>query len=272
MDFESHDSSSQKCVSVWTQKRKLCQGLKISSSSLPDMLPTFLSELFLSYFALLVNVRQKKAHPGPAQAQWLIFTNPEELPFYLLLGGCFQSQTLKTTLILLSEMDFGAYVLNSHNSQSVWTQEKAKEVFWPPPVLTWSSYYLEWIGVFFLPLSDWCEEENDMSHKVFHCEPSMVIQLPPFVLLFLFFSFFLHPMVYGVPGAEISSKLQLQPTPQWWQGQILNPLCLAQEWTSYLSTLEMPLIPLCRSGNSSLLALLWFLFLVHLGRLSFCVH
>lgn len=136
---------------------------------------------------------KKKAHPGPAQAQWLIFTNPEELPFYLLLGGCFQSQTLKTTLILLSEMDFDAYVLNSHNSQSVWTQEKAKEVFWPPPVLTWSSYYLEWIGVFFLPLSDWCEKENDMSHKVFHCEPSMVIQLPPFVLLFLFFLFFSTP-------------------------------------------------------------------------------
>lgn len=205
MDFESHDSSSQKCVSVWTQKRKLCQGLKISSSSLPDMLPTFLSELFLSSFALLVNVRQKKAHPGPAQAQWLIFTNPEELPFYLLLGGCFQSQTLKTTLILLSEMDFGAYVLNSHNSQSVWTQEKAKEVFWPPPVLTWSSYYLEWIGVFFLHWVIGVKRKMICLIRYFTVNPAWLFN---FHHLYFFFFFFFFSPPHGVWSSWCRDQLQ----------------------------------------------------------------
>ena len=42
--------------------------------------------------------------------------------------------------------------------------------------------------------------------------------------LFFFFFFFSRPTPYGVPRPGIKSKLELQPTLQLWQQQILNPL------------------------------------------------
>ena len=46
---------------------------------------------------------------------------------------------------------------------------------------------------------------------------------PSHRLSFFSFSFFGHPWAYGVPGPEIRPELQLRPTPQLWQRQILNP-------------------------------------------------
>ena len=44
---------------------------------------------------------------------------------------------------------------------------------------------------------------------------------------FFFFFFFGCVTAYGIPRPGIRSELQLQPVPQLWQCQILNPLC----WT-----------------------------------------
>ena len=51
------------------------------------------------------------------------------------------------------------------------------------------------------------------------------------VYILIFFFFFGHPMVYGVPGPGIRSEPQLWPKPQVWQCQILNPLCRARDRT-----------------------------------------
>ena len=48
-------------------------------------------------------------------------------------------------------------------------------------------------------------------------------------LSFIFFYFLATP--YSVHGLEIRSELQLQPKPQLWQRQILNPLCQARNQT-----------------------------------------
>ena len=68
------------------------------------------------------------------------------------------------------------------------------------------------------------------------------------ISFFLFF-FIGHPAVYGVPRPGIKSKLELQPMPQLWQCQPLNPLCQAGGGTRVLDTAETPSILLHHSGN-----------------------
>ena len=53
------------------------------------------------------------------------------------------------------------------------------------------------------------------------------------IIFFLsfFFLFELHPQQMEVSGAGAESKLQLQPKPQLWQHQNLNPLCRAEDRT-----------------------------------------
>ena len=61
------------------------------------------------------------------------------------------------------------------------------------------------------------------------------------------FSFFVHPVAHGVPVPGIRSRSEpwLQPVPQLWQCQILNPLCQPRDQTH-----RVPPIPLRHIGNS----------------------
>lgn len=71
--------------------------------------------------------------------------------------------------------------------------------------------------------------------------------------IFLFFVFFIfgHPEVYGVPGSQIRSMLQLQPKLQLQQHQIL--IVPGRGWTLHPSTSKTSLIPLHHSGNALIL-------------------
>ena len=59
--------------------------------------------------------------------------------------------------------------------------------------------------------------------------------------LFFVCVFFGHPMAYGFPGPGTIAKLE-QPMPQLQQCWILNPLCLAGDWTCCCRDTVIPLV------------------------------
>ena len=71
-----------------------------------------------------------------------------------------------------------------------------------------------------------------------------------FGFCFFFFSFFGHPMAYGVLGPGIRSEPQLWPMLHLWQCQPLLPAMLGQGLSPYPGTAEKLPILLCHSGNS----------------------
>ena len=65
-------------------------------------------------------------------------------------------------------------------------------------------------------------------------ETSVLFPLPLISFHWFFFHcffFFGCPVAHGVPRPWFRSKAQLQPKPQLWQHQNLNPLCQAGDWT-----------------------------------------
>ena len=75
------------------------------------------------------------------------------------------------------------------------------------------------------------------SKKSPHPNPTFQGALPitKRIYIYIYIFFFLnHPEAYGVQEPGSQSELQLQPTPQLWQCQILNRLCQARARTCSL--------------------------------------